>query len=196
MLLETLECNQEVHKESQNLIKTLCTNPNMFWNVLWLNNRPEDQRKFNWEMVFNPDDIKVTMYTLEIVDSILTNTTCQVDPASAEGELRTNWVERFLRQGGFEQLMILLEKALHLSRDQLGQVQIASEVGNTIKKFLNFMLRITKVFIMAAIKAAKTAEEAETIHLLRKHSSVSEAQKKKVKKAKKADAGDMDTDGF
>ena len=41
------------------------------------------------------------------------------------------------------------------------------------------MLKITKVFIMAAIKACKTEEQAETIHLLRKHSSVNEAEKKK-----------------
>ena len=84
----------------------------MFWDVLRLNNRPAGLEPFSWEMVFNPSDLRVTMYTLEIVESILTNATCQVDPASEEGKLRADWVERFLRQGGFEQLQILLERAL------------------------------------------------------------------------------------
>ena len=74
----------------------------MFWNVLWLNDRPEQNGKFSWEMVFNPNDIKVTMYTLEIIDSILTNTTCQVNPNTPEGVFRADWVQRFLKQGGFD----------------------------------------------------------------------------------------------
>ena len=74
-------------------------------------------------------------------------------------------------------------------------MQIASEEGNTIKKFLNIMLRITKVIIMASIKACKTEEQAETIHLLRKHSSVNETEKKQAKKKAESTAN-QDIEGF
>ena len=71
LIFKLLEYNTVVYKDARGLMLALCTNPEMFWNVLWLNERPADQGKFTWEMIFNPEDINFTMYTLEIVDSII-----------------------------------------------------------------------------------------------------------------------------
>ena len=49
-------------------------------------------------MVFH-EDIKVTMYSLDIIDSIIK--TPAAPAGSRESALRFNWVERFLMEGGF-----------------------------------------------------------------------------------------------
>ena len=79
----------------------------------------------------------------------------------------------------------MLEKAQTLVSGDFDQDQVASEQSKTIKQFLNFMLRVTKVFIWAGIKAAKTEEQAEQLTLLRKRSSVQEAEQQKAKQAAK-----------
>lgn len=57
--------------------------------------------EFSWDMVFN-SDIKMTLYSLDIIDSIIKTPTSDID--TLEMNLRRNWVERFLAKGGFTQL--------------------------------------------------------------------------------------------
>ena len=133
------------------------------------------------------------MYTLDIIHSILTSSLKQFHPESQEAILRQTWTERFLKANGFAQLEALLEKAVSLSKDRLGQTRIASEESSTVKKFLDSMLKIMRVFITAAIKACKTEDQAEAIHLLRKHSSQQEVKEEPTKLQRKSS---LDTDGF
>ena len=59
------------------------------------------------------------------------------------------------------------------------------------------MLRVTKVFIWAGIKACKTEEQAEQLTLLRKRSSVQEEEQQKAKQAmKEAREAAKNKDGF
>ena len=97
-----------------------------------------------------------------------------VDAESEEAKMRKTWMERFLKMGGFDQLLKLLEKALNATKDFVESEDISGESVSTNKKFLNQMLKIIKIFVNAAIQAFYSAEQAETIHLLRKHSSVRE----------------------
>ena len=105
--------------------------------------------------------------------------------------MREKWTERFLKNGGFAQLEALLERTVSLSKSRLGQTRIASEESSTIKKFLDSMLKIMRIFITAAIKACKTVEQAETIHLLRKH-----RQEQKGEETKLQRKTSYDTQGF
>ena len=119
-LFKLLDLNTEVHRESQSLINMICTNKHMFWNVLWLDERPVDQGPFSWDLIFYPSNLRATMYTLEIIHSILTSSARQFHPDSPEAILRAKWTERFLKNGGFAQLEALLEKAVGLSKGRLG----------------------------------------------------------------------------
>lgn len=85
-------------------------------------------------MVFN-DDIKVTMYSLEIIDSIIKTPTFQV--TSHETALRLDWVARFLKEGGFSQLLAQLKRALAMAKDAHTSQDTSSESGNITKKFID-----------------------------------------------------------
>jgi len=139
-----------VHKEAASLVKVISTNQEIFWNILMLGERTDDKEPFTWEMVFN-QDIKVTMYSLEIIDSIIKTPTFQV--TTYETALRFDWVARFLQQGGFSQLLIQLKRAMSLSKESLTTQDYSSESSNIAKKFIDQMLRIMKTFIFAAIYA-------------------------------------------
>jgi len=54
-------------------------------------------------MVFS-EDVKLTLYALDIIDSIIKTPSSQI--VSSETALRHDWVERFLKEGGFSQLLI------------------------------------------------------------------------------------------
>lgn len=97
-LLGLLDQQAEVSKEAQSLSKMVCTNQEIFWNILKLSDRADEEGPFSWDMVFH-EDIKVTMYSLDIIDSIIK--TPAAPAGSRESALRFNWVERFLMEGGF-----------------------------------------------------------------------------------------------
>ena len=127
-------------------------------------------------MIFS-DDIKQTMYALDIIDSIMKT------PAEAvlgyESALRYNWVERFIKEGGFQQLTIQLNRALALSKDTLMGQDRLSEKSNIAKKFVDQMLRLIKTFIFAVIQAGQD----DDFLLLRRNSSVHSDKKEKKKAA-------------
>ena len=85
-------------------------------------------------MIFT-DDIKMTMYSLDIIDSIIKTPTQQV--FNVESALRFNWVERFLQEGGFQQLLAQLRRALDISNATLMQQDYNSETNNIKKKFVD-----------------------------------------------------------
>ena len=98
-LIGLSEMQTEVAKEATSVIKMICTNQESFWNILKITQRGPEEGAFSWDMIFN-DDMKETMYSLDIIDSIIKTPTPQV--VSHETALRFNWVERFLKEGGFQ----------------------------------------------------------------------------------------------
>ena len=48
----------------------MCTNQELFCNILKLGQRTEEEGAFSWNMIFH-EDIKVTLYSLDIIDSII-----------------------------------------------------------------------------------------------------------------------------
>ena len=79
--------------------KIICTNQDIFFNTLKLGEGSDSA--FSWDMIFNAD-IKMTLYSLDIIDSIIKTPTDQVN--TLEMNLRRNWVDRFLAKGGFTQV--------------------------------------------------------------------------------------------
>ena len=70
-IIKLFDLQSEVSKEAQSLTKMICTNQKIFWNILKLNQRTEEDGPFSWDMIFDETDIKVTMYSLDIIDSII-----------------------------------------------------------------------------------------------------------------------------
>lgn len=133
-------------------------------------------------MVFN-EDIKVTMYSLEIIDSIIKTPTFQV--TSQETGLRIDWVPRFLKEGGFSQLLTQLKRALAMAKDALTSQDTSSESSNITKKFIDQMLKLMKTFIFAAIYADQEANKTDDILVLKRHASTASDKVEKEKVAQK-----------
>lgn len=76
----------------------MCTNQEIYHNVLKLGKRQDGEGEFRWDMVFH-GDIKMTLYSLEIIDSIIKNPVQKV--TDQEQAYRFDWVQRFLKEGGF-----------------------------------------------------------------------------------------------
>jgi hypothetical protein len=129
----------------------VCTSPEAFWSVLQLDTRTENQTPFTWESIFNSNDIKITMYNIDIIQSIVESPSVINPGESMEAMLRNNWVERFLKLGGFNQLLGQLQRALNLTKETIGCTDASNESSNIKKKFLNQMLKIVKIFMNASI---------------------------------------------
>ena len=75
-LVSLLNMQSEVTKEANSLINMICTNKDNFWVILNLSAPGEDvggeaPPEFSWDKIFSTDDIKLTMYNYEIIDSII-----------------------------------------------------------------------------------------------------------------------------
>ena len=75
-----------------------------------------------------------------------------------EAVLRKTWVVRFIKLDGFKQLQSLLNKALSLTKGTLNIDDTTREKNNTIKRFLNQIIKVIKTFVNAATKAHYSAE--------------------------------------
>lgn len=69
-IIKLLDLQAEVSKEAQSLVKMICTNCEIFYNILKLGARTEEEGPFEWSMIFH-DDIKITLYSLEIIETII-----------------------------------------------------------------------------------------------------------------------------
>jgi hypothetical protein len=57
--------------------------------------------EFKWEMIF-PNEIKVNMYTLDLMQSIVEDPWEINNPLCEEAVLRKTWVVRFIKLDGFK----------------------------------------------------------------------------------------------
>ena len=72
--------------------------------------------EFKWEQVFRPNDINFNMYSFDIIDSILRQVS---NNETEESKLRQAWLDKFLKNGGFQKLLELLDIAFSLSKQNL-----------------------------------------------------------------------------
>lgn len=90
------------------MLRMLNTNLNFFWTLLWLDNPPAFvQQKFTWGALFKADNLHETMYVLEIVESFLVNDYQMLAQETEERKLREVWLKRFVKLGGFQELVKL-----------------------------------------------------------------------------------------
>ena len=101
-------------------------------------------------MVFPQDDIKLTMYNYEVINSFVKTPTIMQTP---EFMLRDDWVHRFLKAGGLGQLLNQLNRAIMLSKDNSNRGDFVSEASTQARKFLARTLRLLALIISAVLKA-------------------------------------------
>jgi len=154
ILMKLLDYHNQVYQSSQDVLKMLVTNPPLYWGVLWLENKPATYGAFNWDDIFDFSNVNKLMYSIEIIDSFLVNDNSMMDPKVDEAKLKNDWAVRFMDQGGFEQLLKLFGEAIKMTQDLAEEDH--TEVANTRKRFLDYMLRIIKVFIMAALQSEES----------------------------------------
>lgn len=70
LIFDLFDLQSEVSKEAQSLTKMICTSQSMFWDTLKLSQRLQTDSPFSWDLIFK-DDIKQTMYALDIMDSFI-----------------------------------------------------------------------------------------------------------------------------
>lgn len=79
------------------------------------------------------------LYVLQIVESLLEESSTQEDGMTKD------WVQRFMLLGGFQQILAMFHESLgvlsHKHADNLGKFE---------KSFLEYMLKLIKIFILAA----------------------------------------------
>ena len=74
----------------------LSTQNALFWDILWLNDRPATMGAKDWRTILEDSDLNKVAYCLSIVDSFVTLDVSGWDKNSDEYKLRTTWVQRFL----------------------------------------------------------------------------------------------------
>jgi hypothetical protein len=94
-LMSLLDLQQDVSQRALELIRMLATNPILYNRVLSL--KPQDEEsKFSWSTIFDENNVHKVLYSLEIVEAILTS---EQDDSSTH-----QWIKRFLDLGGFQEL--------------------------------------------------------------------------------------------
>lgn len=82
-LFSLLDLHKEVQAESQSLISMLCTKPAMFWDILWLDNRPANYDPVDWRTILDDDtNMHKIHYSLSILDSYITSDLAHFAPSS------------------------------------------------------------------------------------------------------------------
>ena len=170
-LLSLLDLQKEVSKEAIALLNMVCTNKESFWDILKLENRQESEGPFTWQMVFPEDDIKLTMYNYEVINSFVKTPTIQ---QTHEFVLRDDWVHRFLKAGGFVQLLKQLNRAIELAKDNSNRGDFVSEASSQARKFVARTLRLLALIISILMKAQAEPEEAKEQEAVEQNSAATE----------------------
>ena len=79
--------------------------------------------------------------------------------------LKKDWIQRFLSLGGFQEIV----KLFHKSLDMLSQKPVDA-LSKFEKNFLEFMLKLIRIFILAAFSANNT-DLVDVLSLVKRSSS-------------------------
>ena len=158
-LLELLESQHEVAKEASSVLNMICTNHNSFWSVLNLSLNAdqiggEPNPNFSWDQVFDTQNIKLTMYNFEIINSII-KTHVLDNQNTIEFTYRRDWVDRFLKEGGFQQLLILLNLAMTFAQSFGQRTDYLTEKSTQARKFVARTLRLLSIFLKILMSASE-----------------------------------------
>ena len=96
VLFSLFSLHKEVCGEARSLVNMLSTQNALFWDILWLNDRPATMGAKDWRTILEDSDLNKVAYCLSIVDSFVTLDVSGWDKNSDEYKLRTTWVQRFL----------------------------------------------------------------------------------------------------
>ena len=124
-----LMADTEVATACWSVLKTASTNPALYRKVLNLDREPG----FTWSDIFQSDNIHKMLYVLQIVEALLE------ESAHEDSE----WVKRFLLIGGFQEI-------LNMFRTSLSMIGQAESLTKFEKNFLEQMLKLIKIFVLAA----------------------------------------------
>ena len=141
-LMSLLNLQQDVSQRALELIRMLATNPILYNRVLSL--KPQDEEsKFSWSTIFDENNVHKVLYSLEIVEAILTS---EQDDSSTH-----QWIKRFLDLGGFQELQDQLQTAL---------ISMRSSHSNEKKKYVDQLLKLIQIFVMASRPTSKSVQAA------------------------------------
>ena len=170
-LVETM--NPEVANSAWSLIKTISTNPNLYKKVLALDQEPD----FKWEDIFDLESINKMLYVLQIVEALIEeSSSIQEQPAKDPSDLtdedtfKSDWFERFMVLGGFQQIVKMFHKSLQILSNKS-----ADHMNKFEKNFIEQMLRLIKIFIISAFSSGDDEQEVmQVLELVRTKSKPEE----------------------
>lgn len=75
----------------------LCTKPELFWDIIWLDNRPDNYEKRDWRVhIRDINNLHKINYCASIIDSFITCDLTQYPKDSYDYKYRQDWTRRFL----------------------------------------------------------------------------------------------------
>ena len=164
-LVETM--NSEVSNSAWSLIKTIATNASLYRKVVALDRDPD----FNWDHIFDLSSINKMLYVLQIVEALIEEQSSIHDqkakdtPADMTEEdlFKRDWFERFMSRGGFQQILKMFHKSLEILASKS-----ADHMNKFEKNFIEQMLRLIKIFVIAAFSSGEEDEEViEVLEMVR-----------------------------
>eukprot|EP00743_Colponemidia_sp_Colp-15_P003962 GILK01004274.1.p1 GENE.GILK01004274.1~~GILK01004274.1.p1 ORF type:complete len:2187 (+),score=414.92 GILK01004274.1:440-6562(+) len=181
LLFRLLDCGGQITTTIWTLLMRLPTNPVIFNSLLTLDvvKSPEPQ----WDLLLDSSSVFRLLYSAQIIESLVEEHEL-LHPAAdlaeedrEKAESRANWRERFLLHGGFQHLYdILIKSPEDKQTDALSLFSspgVSSGLGSLHKSCLALVLKIVRVFILAALSADQPALY-NVVQLVRQKSQSSE----------------------
>mmetsp|Transcript_19373 Transcript_19373/g.14042 ORF Transcript_19373/g.14042 Transcript_19373/m.14042 type:complete len:120 (+) Transcript_19373:194-553(+) len=106
------------------------------------------------------------LYSLQLVQSYLSVDNGSYDVSTSAGQFLQDWIQRFLQAGGFQ---CLLEK-FHYALDLLHE-KSAENIDKFEKSFIELMLQIIKVFMLAACQEGSQDSILTVIQMVKQSST-------------------------
>ncbi|CDW89068.1 ubiquitin carboxyl-terminal hydrolase family protein [Stylonychia lemnae] len=185
-LFKLLESQNEIATSAWHLIKQLSTKPDLMQKIEMLNQRSD----FKWEEIFDQSNIYKMLYVLQIIESLLEDSSV-LDLNQQEARVtKSDWIERFLTLGGFHEILNMFEASLKLLQQK--PMDLLSKFE---KSFLEYMLKLIRIFILSAF-SANDASVFDIINLVKKSSQIDKVDetKKEEKQEKLEDKKDQEVE--
>lgn len=128
---------------------------------------------FGWDNVTSGDGAKEVVYTLTMVEQILYNSDeternpslDQSDSLTKTRELKRTWVTRFLKSGGLNKLIAMMEKGLSELKQLRVDLAPDSDAIVKLKEVLTVTMKIVGVFVSAAVCGIKNDLDADVFSI-------------------------------
>ncbi len=130
-------------------------------------------KMFGWDNVTSGDGAKEVVYTLTMVEQILYNSDeteqnpspDQSDSLTKTRELKRTWVTRFLKSGGLNKLIAMMEKGLSELKQLRVDLEPDSDAIIKLKEVLTVTMKIVGVFVSATVCGIKNDLDADVFSI-------------------------------